>query len=653
MASFRRPLDPTDPTALVAVNRRTTPDLPSHVLGHVVWQTQGYDPGYYLWITHRRQYTPVEFLDHSWFFLVASDEFYFTSSEDRIPFLEENTGYWFTTGPQHPEYEASEEGQASSSALTLDITNVPGPLTRDPAISPFVTAHSSSSSDQGGSSSSESASPGDQEDQSRTVAPTHAPGTPLEFQQEADVLAGVLEHVLDIEDREPEDSNHPEELAYLHLVQLAYQEGLRIPSPPPLTQPGTPVTPASPVQAPVYFPQPVPPAQPPPNPPAMAAAPAAQAPVTGKLAGEKPDIFTGDRTKADTFLHQFNLYRGMNETHETMTSPYFRTMCALSRIKGPLVQTWVNSQVEALREKTSRQLNPIGQDENVLWTDFTMAFETAFTDTTKVQQAYNKLMHLKMYKDDLDLYVATFKELASQAGFAEDAGLTIHQFAYGLKPALLDEVLRNNPILTTMDQWTAAARQEQQKKVYHNSFRTKGYYQWMTPRYSHQGNGESRRHPNDRTVPMDVDQPVFTQVRRAFTEEDKQRFKAEGRCFRCDKQGHMARECPERKQQAFVPQKSKTTFWKKQFGNHLPKRKFGNHPSPLAYQRRQSFRSNYIRPQACVASIQEVDESPDEEDQEEYEEDQDVPSIATRTAKFTEKERELWLQEMRNKGINF
>jgi len=153
---------------------------------------------------------------------------------------------------------------------------------------------------------------------------------------------------------------------------------------------------------------------------------------------------------------------------------------------------------------------------------------------------------------------------------------------------------------------------------------------------------------------MNVDQPVFTQVRCVFTEEDKQHFKAEGRCFRCDKQGHMARECPERKQQAFVPQKLKTTFRKKQFGNHPPKRKFGNHPSPLAYQRRQSFRSNYVRPQARVASIQEVDESPDEEDQEEYEEEEeDVPSIAARTAKFTEKEREQWLQEMRSKGINF
>ncbi len=75
-----------------------------------------------------------------------------------------------------------------------------GPLIRDPALSPFVTARFSSSSNQEGSSSSESVLPEDQEDQSYTVASTHAPDTPFEYHQEADVLAGILEHVLDIED---------------------------------------------------------------------------------------------------------------------------------------------------------------------------------------------------------------------------------------------------------------------------------------------------------------------------------------------------------------------------------------------------------------------------------------------------------------------
>lgn len=153
---------------------------------------------------------------------------------------------------------------------------------------------------------------------------------------------------------------------------------------------------------------------------------------------------------------------------------------------------------------------------------------------------------------------------------------------------------------------------------------------------------------------MDVDQPVFTQVRRAYNEEDKQRFKREGRCFRCDKQGHMARECPERKQQPLVPNQSRTTFRKKQFGNHPPKRRFGNQQPQIVVQRRNQFKSHYVKPQARVASIEEIEEESDQDEEEEYDEEQsDIPSIAARTAKFSEEEREQWLQEMRDRGINF
>ena len=52
---------------------------------------------------------------------------------------------------------------------------------------------------------------------------------------------------------------------------------------------------------------------------------------------------------------------------------------------------------------------------------------------------------------------------------------------------------------------------------------------------------------------MDVDTPVFTMVRRAHSEADKARFKREGRCFSCDKQGHMAKDCPDRKKQFNLP----------------------------------------------------------------------------------------------------
>jgi hypothetical protein len=39
-------------------------------------------------------------------------------------------------------------------------------------------------------------------------------------------------------------------------------------------------------------------------------------------------------------------------------------------------------------------------------------------------------------------------------------------------------------------------------------------------------------------------------VRKAVTEADKQKHHLEGRCFECSKQGHIARNCPDRKVKA-------------------------------------------------------------------------------------------------------
>jgi hypothetical protein len=84
--------------------------------------------------------------------------------------------------------------------------------------------------------------------------------------------------------------------------------------------------------------------------------PAAQ---TGRLRGEAPDIFHGDRSKSETFKQQFKVYQGINDNHEVMQNPYYRTMQALSLIKGPLVNDWVDDQIIDLMEKVSRQQNPI------------------------------------------------------------------------------------------------------------------------------------------------------------------------------------------------------------------------------------------------------------------------------------------------------
>jgi hypothetical protein len=182
----------------------------------------------------------------------------------------------------------------------------------------------------------------------------------------------------------------------------------------------------------------------------------------------------------------------------------------LSLIRGRAVEDWVSDQVQILMDRATRAQNPIAHGENIHWTELETAFNAAFTDTAKQQNAHVALQQLQMRKDDLDAYIATFKHLASKAGYALTEARTVHLFTLGLKPSLLDAVLLRDTQPTTFTQWAEAARTELQKFVHRQTFKNPSFskYQWVRPQHH-----ADQHHPNDIPIPMDVDQPVFTQVR--------------------------------------------------------------------------------------------------------------------------------------------
>jgi hypothetical protein len=69
--------------------------------------------------------------------------------------------------------------------------------------------------------------------------------------------------------------------------------------------------------------------------------PHGQAPDTNKFLGSEPEAFTGDRTKVESFLTQWELYCGVNANNATIQNQYQKTMLFLTYIKGDLVCTWV------------------------------------------------------------------------------------------------------------------------------------------------------------------------------------------------------------------------------------------------------------------------------------------------------------------------
>jgi hypothetical protein len=140
-----------------------------------------------------------------------------------------------------------------------------------------------------------------------------------------------------------------------------------------------------------------------------------------------------------------------------MTNPYLRVSYFLSLIKGPLVKDWILDQIDALVDKTTRAVDRIPQTEDQLWTEMEAAFDAAFTDTTKKQQAFNTLQNFRMNKDDLNTYVATFKHLAKTTGYTLNEPETPYLFALGLKPGLMDAILHHDAQPNTLDEWITQA----------------------------------------------------------------------------------------------------------------------------------------------------------------------------------------------------
>ena len=119
----------------------------------------------------------------------------------------------------------------------------------------------------------------------------------------------------------------------------------------------------------------------------------------------------------------------------------------------------------------------------------------------------------------------------------------------------------------------------------------------------------------------------------------------QGLCFRCGKKGHQARQCLNRKEQPFKadPHRKKGTF--SSLPNRPPFKQCSNPPKRTqGFRKSNKPKTGYFN--ACVASIEEVNE-------EEMDEDEDIPFLAACTARLSKEQRESLLEEIQDINANF
>ena len=255
-----------------------------------------------------------------------------------------------------------------------------------------------------------------------------------------------------------------------------------------------------------------------------------------------PEAFDGNRAKTEKFMNAFDLFWMSNEENSHMKNPYKRCTYFLGLFEGPKVEDWVVDQTDILRNKTTRTSDPVAKNDNDLWEDLKDAFKGAFAHTGKVEQARFDLLALEMDGDQIDEYIAKFENLLKKAEIPRNEVGAIEKFKNGLRKGVLAKLLSRDTWPETIDQWEESSRREVRRMgIIRESLGplTPRQTKWRT--FSQQF--KTGKQKKDQAIPMEIDAAKVPEDPKKAKEVT--RLRNEGRCFKCQKQGHMKNACPD------------------------------------------------------------------------------------------------------------
>jgi Retrotransposon gag protein/Zinc knuckle len=278
------------------------------------------------------------------------------------------------------------------------------------------------------------------------------------------------------------------------------------------------------------------------------------------LEGTPPKQYKGDRNRTYKFLQDFKRFMKMNIDADIAKNPFKKSTYFLSLIDGLDTEGWTDEMDNWLdKVEDNHSEIPTGMNK---WQYIEQQFKKSFVDYTEHEKANKELAELRMKDRNVDHYIARFQQLAHRGGHNLDQPLVMTKFAQGLLTHLSDSCFKmHDP--DTFEEWTQSAQwnyciwmKKQEAKgnltaIQNWSERPGNPWAWLQWRDQGRG-GQTHGNPNRRNpwnpthyTPSDPNaMDTSAATKKAVTEADKQKYRQEGQCYKCSKQGHLARNCP-------------------------------------------------------------------------------------------------------------
>ncbi|KAH9050836.1 hypothetical protein EDB87DRAFT_1696226 [Lactarius vividus] len=118
-----------------------------------------------------------------------------------------------------------------------------------------------------------------------------------------------------------------------------------------------------------------------------------------KFMGKEPLVFTGDRTKVQQFLTQWELFVETNYDNPAFTLPYRKALIFLTYIQGDHVNEWVLSTTKWVKAYKAKH----GPYDKWIWEAIELGFRNTFADTLEKERAQQELQKgFRMEGQDID-----------------------------------------------------------------------------------------------------------------------------------------------------------------------------------------------------------------------------------------------------------